>query len=236
MFFFSYNPCVISTIFYTLPISSLSIYISILLSIYISILNSIHGSTSKSSRLLCSLPRCVFIDMYLKQRNNFIKLVDFLIPNIIERFLPCVLHLLQLSLFFSYMFFFYLYICLYLSYFMSGCLVISIHLIVYLTISQYVYLSIYLFVYLPIYLSICLSVYLSICIFVYLSICLFVYLQSVYLSICLSVYLSIYLSVYLSIYLSIYLAVPVKLLCSLYGICLFVSWSIYSLARPKSTM
>lgn len=32
----------------------------------------------------------------------------------------------------------------------------------------------------------------------------------------------------------IYLAVPVKLLCSRYGICLFVSKSIYSLAKPKS--
>lgn len=33
----------------------------------------------------------------------------------------------------------------------------------------------------------------------------------------------------------IYLAVPVKLLCSRYGMCLFVSKSIYSLAKPKST-
>lgn len=34
----------------------------------------------------------------------------------------------------------------------------------------------------------------------------------------------------------IYLAVPVKLLCSRYGMCLFVSKSIYSLAKPKSIM
>lgn len=34
----------------------------------------------------------------------------------------------------------------------------------------------------------------------------------------------------------IYLAVPVRLLCSLYGICLLVSGSMYSLANPKSIM
>ena len=32
----------------------------------------------------------------------------------------------------------------------------------------------------------------------------------------------------------IYLAVPVKLLCSRYGMCFFVSGSMYSLAKPKS--
>lgn len=34
----------------------------------------------------------------------------------------------------------------------------------------------------------------------------------------------------------IYLAVPVRLLCSLYGMCLLVSGSMYSLAKPKSIM
>lgn len=38
------------------------------------------------------------------------------------------------------------------------------------------------------------------------------------------------------VFILIYLAVPVKLLCSRYGICLFVSKSIYSLAKPKSVM
>lgn len=36
------------------------------------------------------------------------------------------------------------------------------------------------------------------------------------------------------VFMLIYLAVPVKLLCSRYGMCLFVSKSIYSLAKPKS--
>lgn len=36
------------------------------------------------------------------------------------------------------------------------------------------------------------------------------------------------------VFMLIYLAVPVKLLCSRYGICLFVSKSMYSLAKPKS--
>ena len=36
------------------------------------------------------------------------------------------------------------------------------------------------------------------------------------------------------VFILIYLAVPVRLLCSLYGICLCVSGSIYSFAKPKS--
>lgn len=36
------------------------------------------------------------------------------------------------------------------------------------------------------------------------------------------------------VFMLIYLAVPVRLLCSRYGMCLFVSKSIYSLAKPKS--
>lgn len=36
------------------------------------------------------------------------------------------------------------------------------------------------------------------------------------------------------VFMLIYLAVPVRLLCSLYGMCFFVSGSIYSFAKPKS--
>lgn len=36
------------------------------------------------------------------------------------------------------------------------------------------------------------------------------------------------------VFMLMYLAVPVRLLCSLYGICFFVSGSIYSFAKPKS--
>lgn len=38
------------------------------------------------------------------------------------------------------------------------------------------------------------------------------------------------------VFMLMYLAVPVKLLCSRYGICFLVSGSMYSFARPKSIM